>query len=113
MTLAAIAANTRQLARRTSAFLLGCMTLVETELAFAGGAGGGGLTEAQSAVQWVLDIFSPALMVLLLTIGLIICGVLVWMGRMSGRTFVAIMIGSVLVFGARTIAPKIQQAIGV
>jgi type IV secretory pathway VirB2 component (pilin) len=93
---------------RMAAYLLGCMVAAENQLAFAGGGGGGGsLTEVETTATWVLNIFSPALLLVLLTLLLIGCGIAVYFGRMSGQLFVKILIGSVLIFGARTIAPKI------
>jgi|SRR5581483_7405628 len=91
--------------RRLSAYLLSCMALAETELAHAGA--GGSLSEAETTATWVLNIFSPGLLLSLLTILLIGCGIAVYFGRLSGQLFVKILIGSVLLFGARTIAPKI------
>ena len=65
------------------------------------------LTEAESTVTWVLNIFSPALLLGLLTILLIGCGLAVYMGKISGALFMKILVGSIFVFGARTLAPKI------
>jgi type IV secretory pathway VirB2 component (pilin) len=65
------------------------------------------LTEVEGTATWVLDIFSPALLLILLTILLIGCGLAVFFGRMSGAWFFRILIGSILIFGARTIAPKL------
>ena len=65
------------------------------------------LTEAENTVNWVLAIFSPALLLGLLTILLVGCGLAVYMGKLSGGLFVKILVGSVFVFGARTLAPKI------
>jgi type IV secretion system protein VirB2 len=65
------------------------------------------LTEAESTATWVLNIFSPALVLTLCTILLIGCGIAVWMGKMSGGLFTKILIGSIFVFGARTLAPKL------
>ena len=97
------------LARRRLAlgtFLLSCMT--EAELALAQTTSTtGSLSEAESTATWVLNIFSPTLTLALLTILLIGCGLAVFFGRMSGSLFVKVLIGSVFVFGARTIAPKI------
>lgn len=91
-------------------WLVGCMALAQAELALAGGGGGGGggsLVEAENTATWVLDIFSPALTLALLTILLIGSGIAVYFGRMSGGMFFKILIGSILVFGARNIAPRI------
>lgn len=90
---------------KTALYLIGCMTLVESELAWAGG--GGGLTEVENTATWVLNIFSPALLLVLLTLLLIGAGLAVYFGKLSGQLFVKILVGSVLVFGSRTIAPKI------
>ena len=65
------------------------------------------LAEAESTVTWVLNIFSPALLLGLLTILLIGCGLAVYMGKLSGSLFMKILVGSIFVFGARTLAPKI------
>ena len=65
------------------------------------------LAEAESTVTWVLNIFSPALLLALLTILLIGCGLAVYMGKLSGSLFMKILVGSIFVFGARTLAPKI------
>lgn len=65
------------------------------------------LTEAESTATWVLNIFSPALMLTILTIVLIGCGVAVYLGKLSGGLFTKILIGSIFIFGARTLAPKI------
>ena len=65
------------------------------------------LAEAENTVNWVLAIFSPALLLGLLTILLVGCGLAVYMGKLSGALFMKILVGSVLVFGARTLAPKI------
>ena len=92
-------------------WLVGCMALAQAELALAGGGGGGGgggsLVEAENTATWVLNIFSPALTLALLTILLIGSGIAVYFGRMSGGMFFKILIGSILVFGARSIAPRI------
>jgi len=80
------------------------MAAAEAELAHAGG---GSLSEAENTATWVLNIFSPGLLLTLLTLLLIGCGLAVYFGRLSGQLFVKILIGSVLLFGARTIAPKI------
>lgn len=86
-------------------YLLSCMALAEVELAHAGGAGS--LSEVEDTATWVLNIFSPGLLLTFLTVLLIGCGIAVYFGRLSGSLFVKILIGSVLVFGARTIAPKL------
>ena len=78
-----------------------CFTAAMASPAFAA------LTEAESTVAWVLAIFSPALLLGLLTILLIGCGLAVFMGKLSGGLFMKILVGSIFVFGARTLAPKI------
>lgn len=95
-------------------WLVGCMALAQAEVALAAGGGGGGggaaggsLVEAENTATWVLDIFSPALLLALLTIILIGSGLAVYFGRMSGGMFFKILIGSILIFGARNIAPRI------
>ena len=88
-------------------FLLSCMTEAELALAQTTTSTTGSLSEAESTATWVLNIFSPTLTLALLTILLIGCGLAVFFGRMSGSLFVKVLIGSVLVFGGRTIAPKI------
>jgi type IV secretory pathway VirB2 component (pilin) len=88
-----------------TAYLLSCMALAEAELAHAGA--GGSLSEVEDTATFVLDIFSPGLLLTLLTLLLVGCGLAVYFGRMSGSLFVKILLGSVLVFGARTIAPKL------
>ena len=55
----------------------------------------------------MLNIFSPGLLLTLLTILLIGCGIAVYLGKLSGGLFTKILIGSIFVFGARTLAPKI------
>ena len=97
--------------RKVSACLLSCMAIAETELAHAQAAGGS-LSEVESTATWVLNIFSPGLTLTLLTILLVGCGVAVFFGRMSGSLFVKVLVGSVFVFGARTIAPKITGIFG-
>ena len=82
-------------------FIATCMTAAMASPAFAQ------LTEAESGVTWVLNIFSPTLLLGLLTILLIGCGLAVYLGKLSGGLFIKILVGSMLVFGARTIAPKI------
>lgn len=82
-------------------FLLTCMAVTMANPAFAQ------LTEAEDTANWVLAIFSPAILLTLLTLLLIGCGITVWMGKMSGGLFGKILIGAVLVFGARTLGPKI------
>jgi hypothetical protein len=91
-------------------FLVSCVALAESHLAFAQAAGS--LSEAESAFTWVLNIFSPALLLTALTLLLIGCGIAVYYGRLTGMTFVKIMIGSLFIFGARTIAPKIVAIFG-
>jgi type IV secretory pathway VirB2 component (pilin) len=88
--------------RAVSVYLLGCMALVQSHSAMAGS-----LVEAENTITWVLNIFSPALMLAMLTILLIGTGIAVYFGKMSGGTFVKILIGSILIFGARAIAPRI------
>lgn len=83
------------------AYLIAFVVATTTMPAFAQ------LSEAEGVGNWVLGIFSPALLLALLTLLLIGCGLAVFFGRLSGGLFVKILIGSVLVFGARTIAPKI------
>lgn len=87
---------------RVMLWLLGAMALAESHVAFAGS-----LAEAENTVTWVLNIFSPGLLLGLLTILLIGCGLAVYAGKLSSSLFVKILIGSILVFGARTIAPKL------
>lgn len=82
-------------------YLVSCAAATMATPAFAQ------LTEAENTAQWVLDIFSPTLMLVILTILLIGCGIAVYMGKLSGGLFVKILIGSILIFGAGTIAPKI------
>jgi len=82
-------------------FVATCMTALLASPAFAQ------LVEAESTVNWVLAIFSPALLLALLTILLIGCGLAVYMGKLSGSLFMKILVGSIFVFGARTLAPKI------
>jgi type IV secretory pathway VirB2 component (pilin) len=82
-------------------FIATCMTAAMASPAFAQ------LTEADNTVNWVLNIFSPALLLALLTLLLIGCGLAVYMGKLSGGLFLKILVGSIFVFGARTIAPKI------
>jgi type IV secretory pathway VirB2 component (pilin) len=65
------------------------------------------LTEVEDTATWVLDIFSPGLLLTLLTLLLLGCGLAVYLGKLSGGMFMKILIGSVFVFGARTLAPKI------
>ena len=65
------------------------------------------LAEAENTVNWVLAIFSAPLLLGLLTILLIGCGLAVYMGKLSGSLFMKVLVGSVFVFGARTLAPKI------
>jgi type IV secretory pathway VirB2 component (pilin) len=93
----------RKARSRTKVRLLGGLVLAQSHLAHAAGS----LSEAENAATWVLNIFSPTLLLVLLTLLLIGCGLAVYFGRMTGKLFVSIMVGSVLVFGARTIAPRI------
>lgn len=65
------------------------------------------LAEAENTTNWVLAIFSPALLLSLLTILLIGCGLAVYLGKLSGSLFMKILVGSIFVFGARSLAPKI------
>ena len=78
-----------------------CVTALVASPAFAQ------LAEAENTTNWVLAIFSPALLLSLLTILLIGCGLAVYLGKLSGSLFMKILVGSVFVFGARTLAPKI------
>ena len=78
-----------------------CLTTLVSSPAFAQ------LAETENLTNWVLAIFSPALLLSLLTILLIGCGLAVYLGRLSGGLFMKILVGSVFVFGARTLAPKI------
>lgn len=82
-------------------YLVSCIAATLATPAFAQ------LTEAEDTATWVLDIFSPALLLTLLTLLLVGCGIAVYLGKLSGSLFVKILLGSILVFGARTIAPKI------
>jgi type IV secretory pathway VirB2 component (pilin) len=88
-------------ASRVRLFILSCMATTMATPAFAQ------LTETEGVATWVLNIFSPALLLTLLTVLLIGCGLAVYLGKLSGGLFVKILIGSIFVFGARTIAPKI------
>ncbi len=90
-----------QARKSTHLYLLSCVAATMATPAFAQ------LTEVENTATWVLDIFSPALMLLILTILLIGVGIAVYFGKLSGGLFVKILIGSILIFGARTIAPKI------
>lgn len=87
---------------QVAAWMLGAMALTQSQLALAGS-----LAEVEDTAQFVLDIFSPGLLLVLLTLLLIGCGLAVYAGKMTGKMFLTILIGSVLIFGARTIAPKI------
>jgi type IV secretory pathway VirB2 component (pilin) len=78
-----------------------CVTSLATAPAFAQ------LTEVDNTVNWVLAIFSPGLLLALLTLLLIGVGLAVYFGRLSGGLFMKVLVGSVFVFGARTLAPKI------
>jgi type IV secretory pathway VirB2 component (pilin) len=70
------------------------------------------LTEAESTATWVLSIFSPTLLLTFLTLLLIGCGLAVYLGRLSVGLFLKILLGSILVFGARSIAGKIIALFG-
>ena len=93
--------KTNEARKRVYLYLLSCVAVTMATPAFAQ------LTEAESTATWVLNIFSPALMLTALTILLVGCGIAVYFGKLSGGLFVKILVGSILVFGARTIAPKI------
>ncbi len=95
--------TTRAGITNTRLWLLGAMALAESRVSYAAGS----LSEAETTITWVLNIFSPVLLLALLTILLIGCGLAVYFGKISGGLFVKILIGSILVFGARTIAPKL------
>jgi type IV secretory pathway VirB2 component (pilin) len=97
----AIISQQKQTRNRGRLFLLSCMAAATATPAFAQ------LAEAENTANWVLAIFSPALMLAFLTILLIGCGIAVYMGKISGGLFVKILVGSILIFGARTIAPRI------
>lgn len=86
---------------RVRLFILSCMATTMATPAFAQ------LTEAESVTTWVLNIFSPALLLGVLTILLIGSGIAVFLGKLSGGLFVKILVGSIFVFGARSIAPKL------
>ena len=101
MTAHAITSLQQQTRNRTRLFLLSCMAATMATPAFAQ------LAEAENTANWVLAIFSPGLMLTFLTILLIGCGIAVYMGKISGGLFVKILVGSILIFGARTIAPRI------
>ena len=88
-------------ATRARFFILSCMAATMSTSAFAQ------LTEAESTATWVLNIFSPALLLTLLTLLLVGCGIAVYLGKLSGGLFAKILIGSIFIFGARSIAPKI------
>ena len=88
-------------ASRVRLFIASCIALTLASPTYAQ------LTEAEGVGTWVLNIFSPALMLTILTILLIGCGIAVYLGRLSGGLFTKILIGSIFVFGARTLAPKI------
>ena len=81
--------------------------VTSTVLAFMASPAFAQLTEAENTANWVLAIFSPALLLTLLTILMIGCGLAVYMGKITGSLFMKILLGSVFVFGARTLAPKI------
>lgn len=91
----------RTRAAHVRVFVATCVTTLLASPAFAQ------LAETENAANWVLAIFSPALLLSLLTILLIGCGLAVYMGKISGSLFMKILVGSVFVFGARTLAPKI------
>jgi hypothetical protein len=91
----------RKLQQRLRFILMAYVGVVMTSPAFAQ------LVEGENTANWFLALFSPALCLALLTIVLIVTGLLLWMGKLAGRTFGLIMGGSILVFGGRTIAPKI------
>lgn len=101
MTAQAITSLQQQTRNRTRLFLLSCMATTMATPAFAQ------LVEAENTANWVLAIFSPALMLAFLTILLIGCGVATYLGKLSGGIFIKILVGSILIFGARTIAPRI------
>lgn len=103
MTAHAITSHKKQNRNRTRLFLFSCMAATMATPAFAQ------LAEAENAGNWVLAIFSPALMLIFLTLLLIGCGIAVFMGKISGGLFVKIILGSILIFGARTIAPRIAS----
>ncbi len=85
--------------------VIGGMAMLVTHEAFAQ------LTEVENTALWVEDIFSPALLLTALIILCIGCGLAVMFGRLSGILFVRILVGSVLIFGARTIAPKLSAIV--
>ncbi len=85
--------------------VIGGMAMLVTHKAFAQ------LTEVENTALWVEDIFSPALLLTALIILCIGCGLAVMFGRLSGILFVRILVGSVLIFGARTIAPKLSAIV--
>ena len=87
--------------RQVRLFFASCMAATMASPAFAQ------LTEAEGVADWVLRIFSPALMLTILTILLVGCGIAVFLGKLSGGLFTKILIGSIFVFGARTLAPKL------
>lgn len=101
MTAQAITTLQQQARNRTRLFLLSCMATTMATPAFAQ------LAEAERTADWVLAIFSPALLLSFLTILLIGCGIAVFLGKLSGQMFLRILVGSILVFGARTIGPRI------
>ncbi len=84
---------------------IGVMAMGVTHKAYAQ------LSEAENLALWIEDIFSPGLMLSALIILIIGVGLAIWFGRMSGGLFVKILVGALLVFGARTIAPKIITAV--
>ncbi len=93
----------QQRARSTQVrlFVAVCATMLLTSPALAQ------LAEAENVTNWVLAIFSPALLLGLLTILLIGCGLAVYLGRLSGGLFLKVLVGSIFVFGARSLAPKL------
>ena len=93
--------STRRLNQRLRFTLMAYLGVVMASPAFAQ------LTEGENTANWFLALFSPALCLTLLTIVLIVSGFLLWSGRLTGKMFGLIMGGSVLIFGGRTIAPKI------
>lgn len=85
--------------------IIGVMTMGITHKAFAQ------LSEVENTVLWVEDIFSPVLLLSALIILCIGCGLAFMFGRMSGGLFVRILGGSILIFGARTIAAKLSGVV--
>ena len=60
------------------------------------------LTEADDTANWFLALFSPTLLLALLTIVLIVTGFMVWAGRITPKTFGGILGGCISIFGARS-----------